>query len=147
MSDVLEVISISSRDASTTAKVTPEVLLSSVSPALFASPASFEHCIHANELNDWLHVHPNTKCRQTKRNWDGTKKYEYHRCSCGCSYRITQIHEEVDMIVFKETLVLSNHNEAVDLKTSTSIPITNEVHQWIDYLEKHHLFDQNYVFV
>jgi hypothetical protein len=21
------------------------------------------------------------------------------------------------------------------------------VHQWIDYLEKHHLFDQNYVFV
>jgi hypothetical protein len=40
------------------------------------------------------------------------------------------------MIVFKETLVPSNHNEAVNLKMSTSIHITNEVHQRIDYLAK-----------
>ncbi len=74
MSDVLEVISISS--GSTSAKVTPEVVLSSVSPALF------EHRIHVNELNDWLCAHPHTKCRQTKKNQDGTKKYEYRQCSC-----------------------------------------------------------------
>jgi hypothetical protein len=73
MSDILEVISISS--GSTSTKVTPEVVLSSVSPALFASHASFEHRIHANELVDWLHAHPHTKCRQTKKNRDGSKMY------------------------------------------------------------------------
>jgi hypothetical protein len=48
------------------------------------------------------------------------------------------------MIVFKETLVPSNHYEVVDLKHSKSICITNEVHQQIDYLAKHHLFEPNY---
>ncbi len=54
------------------------------------------------------------------------------------------IHEEDDMIVFKETLGLSNHYETVDLKKSTFICITNEVHQQINFLTKHHLFESNY---
>jgi hypothetical protein len=60
MSDVLEIISISS--GSVSAEVTLEVALS------YASPALFEHCIHVNELNDWLHACPHTKCSQTKKN-------------------------------------------------------------------------------
>jgi hypothetical protein len=135
--DVLDVISISS--GSTSAEVTPEVVMSSVSPASFPSHALFEHHIHANELNVWLRAPPHTKCRQTKKNWDGTKNYDYSQCSCGCASRITLIYEEDDMIVFKESLVPSNHDEAVDLKKSTSISIINEVH----HLEKHHHFDSN----
>jgi hypothetical protein len=81
MSDLLEVISISSGDTST--QVTPAVILSLVSNALFHSPASFEHCIDANELNAWLSECPPTKYKQTKKNWEGTQKYKYRRCSCG----------------------------------------------------------------
>jgi hypothetical protein len=39
-----------------------QFVLSSVSPSLFV-----EHCIHANELNDWLHACPHTECKQTKK--------------------------------------------------------------------------------
>jgi hypothetical protein len=137
MSDLLEVISISSGD--TSPEDTPAVVLSSVSNA-----ACFEHCIDANELNVWLSERPPTKCKQTKKNRDGTRKYEYCRCTCGCSYRITLIHEEDGNILFKETLLPPSHDEAVGLKRSQSICITNEVHQRIDFLVKRHLFDPNY---
>jgi hypothetical protein len=70
MSDAMEVISISSGSVSPEVKV--EHVLSSSSPSLFT-----EHLIHMNDLNDLLCAHPNTKCRQTKKNRDGTKKYKY----------------------------------------------------------------------
>ncbi len=79
-----------------------------------------------------------------KRNHDGTRKYKYCRCSCGCSYKITLIHEEDGKILFKETLLPPSHDESVGLKRSASICITNEVHQQIDYLAKRHLFVPNY---
>jgi hypothetical protein len=47
------------------------------------------------------------------------------------------------MIVFKETVVPLNHDEAVDFKHSKSICITDEVHLQIDYLAQHHLFEPN----
>jgi hypothetical protein len=149
MSD-LEVISISSGDTSPSLGESPVVVLSSVLDTSFdppdscASSACFEHRIDANELNAWLSEHPPTKCKQTKKNHDGTRKYEYRQCSCGCSYKITLIHEEDDKILFKETLLPPSHDESVGLKRSASIRITNEVHQRIDYLAKHHLFDPNY---
>jgi hypothetical protein len=46
-----------------------------------------------NDLNDLLCAHPHTKCTKTKKNRDGTKKYEYQKCCCRCSYRITLTHE------------------------------------------------------
>jgi hypothetical protein len=49
---------------------------------------------------------------------------------------ITLIHEEDNMILCKEILVPSNHNEAVGLKKCISIRIY--------YLVKRHLFDPNY---
>jgi hypothetical protein len=71
--------------------------------------------------------------------------FDPHRWStCGCSYKITLIHEEDNKILFKETLLPPSHDESVGLKRSASICITNEVHQRIDYLAKHHLFDPNY---
>jgi hypothetical protein len=48
------------------------------------------------------------------------------------------------MIVFKETVVPSNHDEVVDLKHLKSIHITDEVHKQIDYLSQCHLFEPNY---
>ena len=149
MSD-LEVISISSGDTSSSPGDTPVVVLSSVLDASFdspdscASPACFEHHIDANELNAWLSERPPTKCKQTKKNRDGTKKYEYRRCTCGCSYKITLIHEEDGKILFKETMLPPSHDDSVGLKRSASIRITNEVHERIDYLAKRHLFDPNY---
>jgi hypothetical protein len=47
------------------------------SPDSCASPACFEHCIDVNELNAWLSERPPTKCKQMKKNHDGTRKYEY----------------------------------------------------------------------
>jgi hypothetical protein len=48
------------------------------------------------------------------------------------------------MIMFKETVILSNHDTAGDLQCTSSICMTDEVHQQIDYLVQHHLFEPNY---
>jgi hypothetical protein len=48
------------------------------------------------------------------------------------------------MIMFKETVILSNHDNVGDLQHTSSMPMTDEVYQQIDYLAQHHLFDPNY---
>jgi hypothetical protein len=40
------------------------------------------------------------------------------------------------MILFKETVMPSNHDNAADLKHTNSIRMTDEVNQRIDYLAK-----------
>jgi hypothetical protein len=94
-------------------------------------------------MNDLLCAHRHTKCTQTKKNKDGTEKFECQKCCCGCSHRITLTHED-DMIMLKETVLPSNHDTAGDLQHSSSICMTDEVHQWIDYLVQPHLFEPNY---
>jgi hypothetical protein len=74
MSDLLEVISISSGDTST--QVTPAVILSLVSNALFHSPASFEHCIDANELNAWLSECPPNQIQADQEELGGYLKVQ-----------------------------------------------------------------------
>jgi hypothetical protein len=85
MSDAIEVISISYGSVSPEVPVehvSPEVplehVLSSSSPSLFT-----EHLIHMNGLNDLLCACLHTKCTQTKKNRDSTKKYEYRNVVVG----------------------------------------------------------------
>jgi hypothetical protein len=59
---------------SVSAEVPVEFVLSSASPSSF-----IEHCIHANELNNWLQALPHTKCKQTKKNRESTEKYGYQK--------------------------------------------------------------------
>ncbi len=111
---------------------------------LSSSPTFCTEClIHANDLNGMLSARPRTKCTQTKKNRDGSKKYEYRKCCCGGSYRITLTHEG-DMILFKESSLPASHDSSSDMKPPSSLRVTDEVHRWLDYLAHRHLFDPNY---
>jgi hypothetical protein len=96
-----------------------------------------------NDLNILLCARHHTKCTQTKKNRVCTEKYKYWKCCCGCSYRITLTHED-DMIMFKGTVILPNHDTTGDLQHTSSIHLTDEVHQQIDCLVQGHLFEPNY---
>jgi hypothetical protein len=47
------------------------------------------------------------------------------------------------MIMFKEMVPPFNHNTAGDLQNASSIHMTDTVHQQIDCLVQHHLFEPN----
>jgi hypothetical protein len=153
MSDEKEVISISSgsvasqhvADVAEGFYVQHEHVEVKVEPGLSSTSPTFcpERLIHVNDLNSLLSACPHTKCTQTKKNRDGTKKYEYRKCCCGCSYRITLTHEG-DMILFKESSLPASHDSSSDQKPPTSLCMTDEVHRWLDYLAHRHLFDPNY---
>jgi hypothetical protein len=153
MSDEKKVISISSGsvasqhvdDVAEGFYVQHEHVEVKVEPGLSSSSPTFcpERLIHVNDLNGLLSAHPCTKCTQTKKNRDGTKKYEYWKCCCGCSYRITLTYEG-DMIHIKESSLPASHDSSSDQKPPTSLRMTDEVHCWLDYLAHCHLFDPNY---
>jgi hypothetical protein len=48
------------------------------------------------------------------------------------------------MIMFKGTVILPNHDTTGDLQHTSSIHLTDEVHQQIDCLVQGHLFEPNY---
>jgi hypothetical protein len=147
MSDETEIISISSGSVASVhcPDVAEGFYVQHEDPKVKVASPTFctERLIHVNDLNGMLSARPRTKCTQTKKNRDGTKKYEYRKCCCGCSYRITLTHEG-DMIQFKESPLPSSHDSTSDQKLPTSLRMTDEVHCWLDYLAHHHLFDPNY---
>jgi hypothetical protein len=146
MSDEKEVISISSGTVASQHVVdVAEGFYMQHEPGLSSFSPTFcpERLIHVNDLNGLLSARPRTKCTQTKKNRDSSKKYEYRKCCCGCSYKITLTHEG-DMILFKESSLPASHDSSIDQKPPTSLHMTDEVHHWLDYLAHHHLFDPNY---
>jgi hypothetical protein len=48
------------------------------------------------------------------------------------------------MILFKDNIIPLTHDTSSDQERSSSVHMTDEVHQWLDYLVQRHLFDPNY---
>ena len=133
-----EVISISSTSMTSSAvDVKPSYV-----PSSFAKSNPVEQRIAVEHLDSWLCGKPSTKVTQTKFNIDRTKRYEYRVCFCGCSYRLTLIHQH-GFVLVKETIVPVDHDQS-NVNDSDNIRIIPEVLEHIDVLARRNLFTPNF---
>ena len=83
---------------------------------------------------------------QSKFLHDCKKKYTYHSCVCGCSYRLVIIFsvDEPSSIESREIAIPSNHDMALSQAITCHCPMDHEVRCTIVQLLEQNWFTKNY---